>query len=216
MKLCIREIDKYIERVEPNSALIIIAGSIESYPEAIALDIARRCMLENPRLNLVLVEVADDPRAVESLALDLALDLKGEMEAGRARLTGVSDVSEALKIAGELPDNTIAVIDATSGVRRPWEHLNEFRRLADTIRYKHSNHIVELVFNPSTVDGGWSGVDNLAELSDLYLKLHSEIGSTGVERFLDVVYFKRGIIPYMRLHYTLRRGGVEYSLRVEV
>ncbi|MEB2836230.1 MAG: hypothetical protein GSR80_000252 [Desulfurococcales archaeon] len=212
MRLCIHELDRYLEKSPRRSGVAVLAGPLLAYPEVVALDIAKRCLLSEPDLRLLYVMILDDPAYIYDVARGMGLDLAFQERAGRAQVVSSSSLEEALGASLSAGDRTLIIVDATSGLGGDFRIEGLAEVFASARQRK--DFLLLLVVNPQTVPEHIISV--MAEMADLYMRLHSEETTMGLERSLSVLYYKGGLIPFLKLHYSIGPEGVSYSLRLEV
>ncbi len=213
VKLCLDAVDRYLERVERESGSIVVSGRPEAYPDAVALYIASQCSIKSPRLHIAYISVHDNPDFIYTLSRDVHIDLRAREASGLARVARAESIHDINDILAATPDDSIIIVDSTAG--QPHDLTAEL--LEDLFNYVRQNRVQTKLFllvNEHT----WREppFSLLEELADLFINLNVRRGERGLERTMEFKYFKGGLIPYIRVFYSIGPEGVEIAFREEV
>ncbi len=214
-KLCISEIDRSLGDL-PLHSIVLMMGDAETYLDAVALDIIRRCTVEQKKRALIYV-VNNEPDALMSLAESMGFPLKMYKEAGAILISKTTNVISALRAAAEeaslkIGAETYVLIDATSAI---WEVSPSALAEAMQAHRKLVNGVTLLLCNPKVMKDP-TLKEMLEEVSDFTLKLFSEMEAGEISRYLEIRYSKLRIVNFMRIYYALTPRGVEYSLQTQI
>jgi len=214
-KLCIPEIDRTLGDL-PLHSVVLMIGNAETYIDAVALDIIRRCTVEQKKRALIYV-VNNEPSALMSLAESMGFPLKMYKEARTILISKATNVISALRAAADeaslkIGTETYVLIDATSAI---WEIGSSALAEAMQAHKKLVNGVTLLLCNPSVIKDSILK-DMLEEISDFTLKLFSETEAGGITRYLEIRYSKVRVVDFMRIYYSITSRGVEYSLQTQI
>jgi KaiC/GvpD/RAD55 family RecA-like ATPase len=214
-KLCIPEIDRVLGEI-PKGSVILMEGTTETYVDAVALDIIRRCTV-GLKKRAVVYTVNSDVEALASLADSIGFPLKSYRDSGLIHLAKATNIISALRGAGEdvslrLGEDVYVLIDATAA---SWETnptalieaLQAHRRVVPGITL--------LLCNPGTIRDPVIK-ELLEEISDFTIKFFSEIESDAISRYLEIRYSRIKVVNFARIYYIVTPRGVEYSLQTQI
>lgn len=214
-KLCVPEIDRVIGEL-PTHSIVLMFGDAETYVDAVALDMLRRCTVSQKKRALIYV-VNNDPEALMSLAESMGFPLKSYKDAGTVLISKTTNIISALRTAAEEASfktmtETYIIIDATSAI---WDASSATIAEAIHDHRKLVNGVTILLCNPNTIREH-TLKEMLEEISDFTLKLFSEMESNSITRYLEVRYSRSKIIGFARVYYVVTPRGVEYSLQTQI
>jgi len=214
MRICVDAVDKYLAGTGRESGTVVFVGGTDSYPEALALYLAKQCAFrrgERPYIGYITVH--DDVDHIHGISRLLSFDLESLAGAGRALVRRAESIHEILETINNIPDDSIIILDSTAG--SPHGINSELLEdMFNRIRHGRVRTLMMLLVNSST----WTGppLSLLAELSDVYVELRVAGPGRGVDRFMEFKYARGTLLPYVRVYYTVGPDGIQLSLREEV
>ncbi|MCE4621383.1 MAG: hypothetical protein F7B95_02940 [Desulfurococcales archaeon] len=212
-RLCIKELDAVLGEV-PTGSIVLIIGPAEAYPEAIGLDIIKRCGL-GKGARVIISLVNSEPDSIISLGNAMGIPLSLETPEVRGfRIEKAPNVISSLRDAGDeaksLPEEELVyvLIDATSAT---WDvepgalvkAMQSFRKSA------RGRGIALLLVNPETLRDKLVEA-LLKETADFTIKLGMERTGEGIIRYMELLYSPVKLVPYKRLFYKITETGIEY------
>ncbi len=214
-KLCVAEIDKVLGEI-PKGSLVLFLGTAETYIDAVALDIIRRCVVGTKKRALIYV-INNEPSSIVSLAESIGFPLRSYRDAGMISIARSTNVISALRSASEeaslnIGEEAYVLIDATAAT---WDLSPTSLAEAMQAHRRLITGITILLSNPNTIKETTLR-EMLEEISDYPIKFFSEIESGGITRYLEIRYSKNKVVNFARVHYTITSRGVEYSLQTQI